>query len=526
MRVKNSLLNITAGLGNQLIITILSFASRTIFINSLGLEYLGVNALFTSILAMLSLAEAGIGASIVYNLYKPIADNDQPKIMALMNLYRKAYLIIAAVVMTLGLALLPFLGLFIKDTNVENITLIYLVFLFNTAVPYLFVYKHSYLNVNQKNYIVTAVFSVSTIISTLIKIAILYYTENYILYLVVESAIAITTSIILAGIVDRMFPFLKQKIVEKLDQETKQKFIKNMKAILLQNMGNYLIFGVESILISALVSVVAVGIYSNYKMLIDICRTFVNQVFSNMYHSVGNLIAKENAEQIYHIYKVTMLLNFWLYSLIAISLNLLISPLIELWVGSEFLMGQFTLVVVIIAFYERGMRNSISMVKVTAGIFHEDRFAPLIQGTLSLGISLILVHYIGITGVFIGTIISALLVLFWTTPYLVYKKVFHQPLRLYYQRYGLYTGIGIATYLITYLANSVIPSSNFGWLFLKAVVCLLIVNLTYILIFHKTEEYKYLLGIVIGITNKFPRLQLITQKLFNRNRNLEIGGNK
>lgn len=526
MRVKSSLLNITAGLGNQLIITVLSFVSRTIFINSLGVEYLGVNALFTSILAMLSLAEAGIGASIVYNLYKPIADNDQPKIMALMNLYRKAYLVIAAVVMLLGLVLMPFLGMIVKDTNVNNLTLIYFIFLINTAVPYLFVYKHSFLNVNQKNYIVTAVFSVSSILSTLIKIAILYYTENYILYLIIDSAIAITTSIILAIIVDRMYPFLKQKIVGKLDLETKTKFIKNMKAILLQNIGNYFIFSVDSILISSFISVIAVGLYSNYKMLIDICRTFVNQVFANMYHSVGNLIAKESAEDVYRVYKVTMLLNFWLYSFLGIALYILIGPLIELWVGPEYLMGHFTLLMIIIAFYERGMRNSISMVKVTAGIFHEDRFAPLIQGALNIGISFVLVQYIGITGIFIGTVISALLVLFWTTPFLVYKKVFHQPLRRYYQRYAFYTAIGILTCLLAQFFCSFVPSETLVWLSLKGVVCLLTVNLIYVAVFHRTEEYKYLLGVAKGILNKVPRLQFIVQKLLNRGRKLEVGGNK
>lgn len=526
MRVKSSLLNITAGLVNQLIITVLSFVSRTIFINSLGVEYLGVNALFTSILAMLSLAEAGIGASIVYNLYKPVADHDQPKIIALMNLYRKAYHVIAAVVMLLGLLLMPFLEMIVKDTSVNNLTLIYFIFLINTAVPYLFVYKHSFLNINQKNYIVTAVFSVSSILSTSIKIAILYYTENYILYLIVECAIAITTSIILAIIVERMYPFLKQKIAGKLDQETKSKFIKNMKAILLQNIGNYLIFGMDSILISSFISVIAVGLFSNYKMLIDICRTFVNQVFANMYHSVGNLIAKENSEAIYRVYKVTMLLNFWLYSLLAISLYILIGPLIELWVGPEFLMGNFTLLMIIIAFYERGMRNSISMVKVTAGIFHEDRFAPLLQGALNLGFSYILVQYIGITGIFIGTVISALLVLFWTTPYLVYKKVFIQPLSHYYRKYTLYTSIGVMTYLLTKITCSFIPSDTFLWLSLKGVVCLITINLIYVAVFHRTEEYKYLLGVAKGILNKIPLLQSIIQKLLNRVRKLEVSGNK
>ena len=86
MRVKNSLINISAGIGNQIIVTSLSFISRTVFINNLGIEYLGINGFLTNILSMLSLAEAGIGASIMYSLYKPVAENDQEKINILMRL--------------------------------------------------------------------------------------------------------------------------------------------------------------------------------------------------------------------------------------------------------------------------------------------------------------------------------------------------------------------------------------------------------------------------------------------------------
>ena len=128
MRVKNSIINISAGIGSQVIITLLSFASRTIFITYLGVEYLGVNGLFTNILGMLSLAEAGIGSAIIYNLYKPVAENNQDRINMLMNFYRKAYMAIALIVLLLGLLLLPFLGYIAKDAKVDNIHLFILYF--------------------------------------------------------------------------------------------------------------------------------------------------------------------------------------------------------------------------------------------------------------------------------------------------------------------------------------------------------------------------------------------------------------
>ncbi|MDQ0114823.1 lipopolysaccharide biosynthesis protein [Paenibacillus harenae] len=505
MRTKSSIINIAAGLGNQIIITVLSFISRTVFINSLGIEYLGVNALFINILGMLSLAEAGIGSSIVYSLYKPVAENDQEKINKLMRLYKRAYLVIALVVTLLGLSLLPFLDTIVKDSDIPNLALIYVIFLVNTVVPYLFTYKSSFLNVSQKGYIVTLVFTVSSILSTSLKIGILYYTEDYILFLIADCLITICTSIYLVTIVNRKYPFLKHKVIGKLDDETKGGIIKNVKAIVIQNVGGYLVLGTENILISSFVSIVAVGLYSNYKMLIDIGRTFINQVFNNLYHSIGNLVSVESKEKIYSIYKVMLLFSFWLYSLLTILLYVLIEPFIKLWIGPEYLMTGGVLIVLMLLFYERGMRNSISTVKTTAGIFHEDRYAPLVQAAVSLGISIVLVHQIGITGIFLGSLISAIVVPFWVTPYLVYKKVFQKPLFDHFRQIALYTLVGFGTLYLTHYLCGFLPAANFAQLIGKGVIALLVVNLVYVIVFHRTAEFVYLWGVAKSMVGKLMK---------------------
>ncbi|MFE5321200.1 lipopolysaccharide biosynthesis protein [Paenibacillus sp. NPDC056579] len=505
MRTKHSLINISVGIGNQLVITLLSFFSRTVFIHTLGVEYLGLNGLFTNILAMLSLAEAGIGSSIVYTLYKPVADNNKEKILVLMRLYKKAYLIIALIVLLLGLSLLPFLQYIVKDANVEHIYVIYLVFLLNTVTPYLFQHKISYLNVCQKNYIVTGIYSVSSILSMFLKIGILYWTQNYILYLIIDSVITITNSLIMSLIVNRMYPFLKEKGIGSLDNDTKSNIIKNVKAIVLQNIGSYLIFGTENIIISTYVSIAAVGLYSNYKMLIDICRTLINQVFNNMYHSVGNLVASESKDKVYSVYKVTMLLNFWLYSFAAIAMYVMIEPFIKLWIGEKFLMGNLIVIILMVTFYERGMRNSITTVKTTAGIFHEDRYIPLIQAAVSLVFSLVLVQKIGISGVFIGTLISAIAVPFWTTPFFVYRKVFDKPLHHYFMRYLYYTVIGFGTCAATSFIGSFISADTTWMLVMKAAVCVIVPNAIYVALFYKTEEFQYVFGIVLQLLRSLQR---------------------
>ncbi len=505
MRVQNSLINIGAGLANQMIVTLLSFVSRTVFIGVLGIEYLGINGLFTNILAMLTLAEAGLGASIMYSLYKPVAENDYHKINVLMKFYRNTYLVIALVILVLGLAIMPFLGLIVKDTNVENVNIIYLIFLLNTVAPYFYVHKNSYLNVCQKGYIVTAIYSVSSILSVIIKIAILHYTQNYILYLIIDSAITITNSIILAVIVNQMYPYLRMSVKDKLDDKTRKGIIKNVKAIVVQNIGNYLVFGTDNIIISSFVSVAAVGLYSNYNMLIEICRTFINQIFNNIYHSVGNLVAKEKVERVFSVYKTYRLVNFWLYSSFTIFLSIMLEDFITLWIGSEFLLKEGLLLILMLIFYERGMRNSITTIKTTAGIFHEDRFGPLIQAAINLLISIILVQKIGITGVFIGTLVSALLVPFWLTPYLVFKRIFQMPVSRYFIMYILFIILGFFTYYITSTVSQIIEVDTLLSLIAKGIICFIIPNVIYCIVFFRTSEFNYITNVLKNLVLKISR---------------------
>jgi hypothetical protein len=187
-------------------------------------------------------------------------------------------------------------------------------------------------------------------------------------------------------------------------------------------------------------------------------------------------------------------------------------------------MGKYILLVLVIVFFERGMRNSITTVKSTAGIFHEDRFAPLFQAAINLGVSFILVHFLGLVGIFLGGFISALAVPFWTTPYFVYKKVFNQPLHRYFLTYAYYTCIGLAGCLAAMAACSFLPSYSIAWLLLQGVICVITVNVVYVAIFFKTYEFKYLYGVLLLIINKIPKIHIFSQRL-EKNK-LEISGNK
>ncbi|WP_368657360.1 lipopolysaccharide biosynthesis protein [Metabacillus halosaccharovorans] len=508
MRVKHSMINVFTGIGSQIIITLLSFISRSVFIYYLGVEYLGINGLFTNILGMLSLAEAGIGSAIIYSLYKPVAENDTKKIRVLMKFYRNAYLIIAVVILLLGLSLLPFLEYFIKEASIDNIHLIYGFFLINTVSSYLFSHKISFLNVCQKGYIVTGIYTISSLVTTLIRLLVLFLTQNYLLYLITELVVNIATSLVIADVVGRKYPYLKSKEKASLEQEDKKSIVKNVKALVMHRIGGYMVFGTDNIIIASYVSLAAVGLYSNYSMLINICRTLIGQIFDNITHSVGNLVALEDDNKIYEVFKIIMLCNFWIYSFFSIILFITIEPFISLWLGNDFIMANSILIILLISFYVSGMRRSISSIKTTAGIFQEDRFVPFFEAAINLGASIILVKYMGIAGVFLGTLISTLLGPFWIAPYLVYKKVFHISVVDYFKRYLLFLFIGISTCMVTNLITNSISIEGILGLILKGIICLIIPNLLFLIVFSRTKEFQYITEVIWNLFN--PRIKKST----------------
>ena len=155
-RTRNSVRNLITAIIGQGVGFVISFIARIFFIRTLGREYLGLNGLFTNILTILSLAELGVGEAITFSLYKPLAENNTKKCSMLMQLYKKVYTVIGVTILFIGLCLTPFLPLIIKDMpDIPYISLIYALFVVNTAVSYFFSYKRNLIIADQKRYIVT-----------------------------------------------------------------------------------------------------------------------------------------------------------------------------------------------------------------------------------------------------------------------------------------------------------------------------------------------------------------------------------
>ena len=504
MRVKNSIKNIYYSVLIQISMALLGFISRKVFINNLNIEYLGINGLLTNILSMLSLVEGGIGTSIVYNMYKPLAEDDKPAIIGLVQLYKKLYMIVAIIVFTISLCIYPFLGKIMKDSeNVSYITIIYFIFVGKNIVTYLNAHKWSLINADQKGYILNKYnlrFNIGTYI---IKILILQFTKNYILYIIIEFVISLIQTMWNGSIVNKQYPYIKTSKKYGVDKKIKNNLVTNVKAIMLHNIGSYIVNGTDNILISSLINVKSVGLYSNYTMVMNQLSAIVSQVLGGIGASVGNLIATEDSNKRYTIFKVTHFINFWIYSFSVIFLYNLLEPFIDWWLGKGLLLDKMTLIVILLNYYLMGLRNTVLTFKSKAGIFDEDKYFPLIESIINLIGSLILVKYFGLAGIFLGTTISTLAIPMWTQPKLVFNKIFNLSLSEYYKKYSLYAVTTIGIGFITTLSCNIVQVNNlFLSLIIKGIICVIIPNCLYLILFFKSEEMKYLFIIIKPMINK------------------------
>ncbi len=482
--------------------TILSFVARTAFIKTIGVDFLGINGLFTSVLGVLSLTELGIGTAMNYSLYKPVAENDTEKIKSLMKVFKSAYRIVALTVAILGLVIIPFLDILVKDAEgVKHVKFYYLFFLFNTVSTYFVSYKYSLVNADQKNYVITNITAVFNIAMHAFQIAVLFIFESYVAYLIIQAIMQLIQKIYTANYIDKKYPYLKEKNVVRLEKQEKSKIISNVKALILHKIGDISVNQTDNIIISAFVNVTTVGLVSNYALITNTVNTFVNVAFGGTIGSLGNLFASSDKKKQHEVFCVMDFVDFWIYSFSSVALFALLQPFISL------MWGDLTLHISVVALfvlnnYMVGQRVSVNNIKVAGGIFNQDKYLALIQSAVNLIVSVALAFRFGLIGVYIGTIVSGAIPSL-VRPWIVYKNLFDESVFKYYKIYFLRLLLTVAMCGGAYFGVNYIMT-ELSWIrfFICVVAVAIIPNLILFVIFFKTEEFKYLMSIVNRLFKK------------------------
>ncbi|MCR5405071.1 MAG: polysaccharide biosynthesis protein [Butyrivibrio sp.] len=499
-RVQSATRNIAFGYVGQIATAVMSFILRTIFIRYLSEQLLGVNSLYSNILSLLNMAELGIGTALNFSLYGPVARGEKETIKSYMQMYRKAYHAIACVVAAMGLALAPFLKYLVKepgDITVRDLTLYYLIFLFNTVSSYFVAYKYSLVNAEQKNYIQTNINTITKVCVVFVQILVVVLTKNFYLYLLSDAAIQLIQKVYVSRYLDRLYPYLKEKDVEPLSKEATDEVWSKTKALVFHKVGDVARLQTDAIIISSFIEVAMAGVVDNYNLVINSVSNFVNIIFNSVISSFGNLIATESKEKQFAMFRVYRFFASWIYGFSCVGYMVLLTPLIRLWLGDAWILSSAAVYCILIDYYFKGDRIVLSNYKTAAGVFEPDKYLALIQGAVNLIISIWLVQTpLGITGVYIGTIVSGLIANI-TKPVIIYRTCFDRNALGYFVDTAKYLVSLIAVlFCCQFISSKLLAQLNIINFVLMAVIITVIFNGVYLALYGRTEEFKYLYGTI------------------------------
>lgn len=488
-RTRRAFVNIIWGFIEKMITLICPFIIRTIMIYKLGNEYLGLNGLFTSILQVLSLAELGFGDAIVFSMYKPIIENDNKMLSALLNLYKKVYRIIGMVILCVGFLILPFITKFVKGgyPSEVNIYVLYCIYLFNTVISYfLFAYKESLLKAHQRNDVNSRILSGCNIVMYVLQIIVLLLFSNYYLYIVIMPVTTIVLNCVRSLFVKKMYP---QIVCEgHIEKDAVIGLSKRIIGLTLNKLAQVCRNSFDSIIISSFLGLVILARYQNYYYIISALTVMVSIITTAVGAGIGNSIAAETVEKNYSDYKEFLFIYNWIACFCTGCMLCLYQPFIELWVGKSNVLPLSTVILCCIYFYTMKLGDIAAVYRQAAGIWWEDKFRPIVESVVNLAVNIVLVKYIGVDGVLVSTIISIVCInIPWAT-YVLFKVYFKMSIKEVFFKYIRYFIETTVLCAVVYGICSRINGNLLVVLVVRTIICIGLVNAgLYIISYTKPE---------------------------------------
>ena len=481
-----------------------AFVVRTMLIQRLGVEYVGLDGLFSSILKLLSLAEMGFSSAIVYKLYKPIADGDIQRVNALLSYYRKVYTWVGGFVLLAGITMLPFLSDIITgDVPCGiNIYVLYSIYLANTVISYwLFAYKSAIMAAHQRNDLVSKVYTSIYILKYILQISLLIIFPNYYVFTFVIPLTTALTNIGVAFMANKYFP--EYKCCGSIGKDDRTEIVTKVSSLLYNKVGVAIINGSDNIVISKFLGLSVLGIYDSYYYIFSMLYSMLDIIHVSLTGGVGNRIVTHTVTENFDMFKKLNFYNMWLVGWMSITLVSLYQPFMKIWIGEEKVFDEKYAMLMGIYFCLYMNRFVTLIYKNAIGLWREDRFRALIEAIVNLILNLIMVQFIGIYGITLSTVIAMVVVSIpWET-----KTLFQHYFKNGGERGFFMTQIGgfiitIANAVITYCCCSLISNNGILACAGKMIICLLIPNTFYLLAY---SHNRYLSEALAAVQKKIKK---------------------
>lgn len=502
-RTKNATRNIVFGTIQKLYSIIVPFIMRTAMIYFMGVQYLGLNSLFTSILHVLNLAELGVGSAMVYSMYMPIAEGNVDRVCALLNLYKVYYRVIGLAIGIIGISLTPFIPNLIKSGTPSdiNVYILYFLNLCTTVLSYwLFSYKRSILQANQRSDIISKVTIITHTLQYVFQLCVIVFLKNYYYYIIVALALQVINNLSIGVVSSKIYPNYQARGSVKKEERT---IINDkIKDLFFIKIGSIVVNSVDSIVISAFLGLTLLAIYQNYFYIMNSIYQIVGIIFTSIVAGVGNSLITESDEKNYSDFKTLTCIMSAIMCFCCSCFVGLYQPFMYIWVGED-LMLEFSFVILLcIYFYIRLTASIWNVPKDAAGLWHSDRYRALVAAGVNLLLNIVMVKYIGLYGILLSTIIA---VLFISCPWILYnvfKYIYKRSAKEYLVMIAKYAVCTVFSCAITYVLCSHIRNDGFSGLLFRMPICSVIPIVLFIFFFHNTKEFSSGKKIALKIIRK------------------------
>lgn len=512
-RTRNAARSITVGMVLKIFQTVVPFLMRTAMIQFMGVEYLGLNSLFASILHMLNLAELGVGSAMVFSMYKPIAEDDAPRICALMRLYRRYYRLIGLVIGAVGLALTPLVPRLISGELPPelNVYWLYLLNLAATVLTYwLFAYRNCLLQAHQRLDLASKITLASTTVQYALQLLIMVYIKDYYLYVIVLLLSTAINNILTAFVTKKQFPQYRPE--GEMSREDVAVINGKIRDIFSGKIGYVVLQYADTIVISAFLGLTALAVYQNYFFILTAVIAFVDIVISSITAGIGNSFVTESREKNYRDLLKFTFLFLWVTGMCTCCFLGMYQPFMEIWVGQELMLGFGMVVCYALYFFVYTFNRLVGAYKDAAGLWHQDRFRPLVTAMVNLGLNLLSVQFFGLYGVLLSTVISMVCVGLPWQIHILFTSMFEKKmLKGYLGMIGKY----ILLTAVSGAAVAAICLQLQGNLWIVLLLCLLISvlipNIVYLLVLHRDAQFRPAIQFLDRLSKKKLKLE---QRLF------------
>lgn len=502
-RTKNAGRNMLFGIVLKIYQIFVPFLMRTAMIYLMGVQYLGLNSLFTSVLHVLNLAELGVGSAMIYSMYRPIAEDDEEAICALMKLYRTYYRIIGLVIAIVGCLLTPFIPRLISGDVPDdiNVFILYLLNLGATVLSYwLFAYKNCILQAHQRTDVVSKVTLLTNTFQYGIQLFVLWFFKNYYYYVIVMLASQALTNIITAIVADKLFPQYRPK--GRVNKSQVHKINQRIRDLFTSKIGGVVYDSADTIVISAFLGLIYLAIYQNYFYILNSITQLISVFFTSCTAGIGNSIVVESKEKNFSDLNKFTFIICWIAGFCSVCLLCLYQPFMELWVGEDLMLSFSAVVCFVVYFFVRQLNSLFNLFKDASGMWHEDRFRPLVAALTNLFLNIVLVQFIGIYGVLLSTVLAILCVGMPWILYNLFTVVFEKKyLFPYLKKILKYCIVVFISCIITYFICNIFSFNLIVTLLIRLMICIFLSNICYFVIYRKTKEYQQSLELVNKMTS-------------------------